>query len=130
LVFSVSGVFGWKIWEPFAVIACILIGIIQLVSLIETQIITSDDDLVKISELRLLYLEYLLLLEKLWTEFDAKTVSEPRALEQFFSLRKELKLQIEAKDNELHINGNIESLLRKADTIHLTYLENRYGQTI
>jgi hypothetical protein len=127
LVFSAGGVFGWKIWEPIALIACVIIAGIQLLNLIENQIVASDDELIKIGELRSLYLKYFNKLERLWTDFEGGTVRDEDASSQFFALRKGLKEKIEKLDNELHIK-QIESLLLKTDKQEKLYFNNRYGK--
>jgi hypothetical protein len=128
LIFSAGGVFGWKIWEPFAVVACVIIAVIQLLSLIENQIVRSDDDLIKIGELRNLYISYLNKLEKLWVDFENQKFNEDETAESFFKLKEKIKSVIESKDNELEINGGIERLLKKCDATLETYLNKRYGK--
>jgi len=127
LIFSAGGVFGWKIWEPIALIACVIIAGIQLLNLIENQIVTSDDELIKIGELRAQYLRYFNKLEKLWTDFETGTATDEHASSQFFTLRTGLKEKIEKMDNELHIK-QIESLLLKTDEQEKLYFNNRYGK--
>ncbi len=127
LIFSAGGVFGWKIWEPIALIACVIIAGIQLLNLIENQIVTSDDELIKIGELRAQYLKYFNKLEKLWTDFEVGTLTDEDASSQFFALRTGLKEKIEKLDNELHIK-QIESLLLKTDKQEKLYFNNRYGK--
>ncbi len=105
LIFSAGGVFGWSIWEPLAVLACVLVGAVQLVSLLENQLIKSDDDLLKICELRQLYTKYADKLESLWTDFDNGSLGDGEAASKFFTLREKIKQRIEAKDNSIHING-------------------------
>ena len=87
LVFSGSGVFGWAFWEPLAWIACIIIAIIQLISLIENQIVRSDTELEEISLLRSMYLNYLAKLEELWYELDNNIKKEKKIKEEYFSLK-------------------------------------------
>ena len=127
LVFSAGGVFGWKIWEPVALIACVVIAAIQLLTLIENQIVTSDDELIKIGELRTQYLKYFNRLEKLWTDHESSVVTGDKASEQFFTLRTGVKEKIEKLDNELHIK-QIENLLVKTDKQEKLYFNNRYGK--
>jgi hypothetical protein len=113
LVFSASGVLGWKFWDGFPVIACILISVLQLFNLVENQIIISEKESEKISNLRNKYVSYFNSLEKLWIDFDADRLNEQEATEQFYQLR-QVGLEIEALDNELHIR-KIKKLCQKAD---------------
>lgn len=114
LVFSTSGILGWTIWEYAPIIACGLIAVMQIVTLIENQIILSDQDIENISGLRNKYIYYFNKLEKLWTELQNKKINEHTASEQFYKLR-QIGADIEATDNKLHINGQIKPLLDKAD---------------
>ncbi len=102
LIFSGSGIFGWKLWEPIAWIALVLITIIQVVSLIENQIVKNDKEILKIAELRELYLKYFNKLEKLWVDYGALTIDEKEATRLFFEYRTNNQ-EVEALDNELGI---------------------------
>lgn len=103
LIFSGSGILGWQLWQPIAWIALVLIAIIQLLSLIENQIIRSDDQIVEIAKLRELYLKYFHKLEKLWIEFDNEEINDSVAKEQFFEFRKADLEPLEALDNKIGI---------------------------
>jgi hypothetical protein len=118
LVFSASGVLGWKFWEGFPVIACVLISVIQLFNLVENHVIISEKETEKVSTLRNKYVLYFNRLEKLWIDFDENRLNEQETTEQFYQLRG-LGLDIEALDNELHI-GKFKKLCQKAD------LDTRY----
>lgn len=128
LIFSAGGVFGWSIWEPVAVVACGLIAAMQLLSLLEKQLIKSDDDLIKICELRELYIKYVNKLENLWTEFESGSLNDADASNRFNNLRETIKHRIEISDNAIYINGNISSILNKCNLEHTHYLNNRYGK--
>ncbi len=126
LVFSTSGVLGWKIWEYAPIIACGLIAVMQIVTLIENQIILSDQDIDNIAGLRNKYISYFNKLEKLWTNLQQKKIDEHVASEQFYKLR-QIGADIEATDNKLHINGQIKTLLDKADTETRNYFSQYHS---
>jgi len=126
LVFSTSGVLGWKIWEYAPIIACGLIAVMQIVTLIENQIILSDQDIDNIAGLRNKYISYFNKLEKLWTDLQQKKIDEHAASEQFYKLR-QIGADIEATDNKLHINGQIKTLLDKADTETRNYFSQYHS---
>jgi len=113
LVFSTSGVLGWKFWDGFPIIACVLISVLQLFNLVENQIIISEKETEKISDLRNRYITYFNKLEKLWIDFNADRLNEQDASDQFF-LHRQVASEIEALDNELHIH-KIKKLCHKAD---------------
>lgn len=123
LVFSTSGVLGWKVWAGFPIIACILISIIQLLNLVENQIIINDSDIDKVSELRNKYITYFNDLEKLWVDYEAKRLNENEANDYFYKLR-QIASTIEALDNKLHIQ-RIQSMCTLADKETRNYF-NQY----
>lgn len=65
LIFSGSGALGWSFWHYIPIIACVLVSIIQLLTLIENEIVKSDKELYEICELRKLYIAYFNKLDKL-----------------------------------------------------------------
>jgi len=115
LVFSGSGILGWKLWQPIAWIALILIALVQILSLIENQIIRSDKEVADISKLRELYLIYFNKLEKLWVDFDSSEITEKEASKTFFSYRSNDHQSIESLDDKLGIK-KWKKLKIKADT--------------
>lgn len=123
LVFSTSGVLGWNVWQYAPMVACGLIAIMQIVTLIENQLIPSDQDIEDIYSLRNKYISYFNKLEKLWTDLKNDTIDEAKAGERFFKLR-ELGADIEATDNKLHI-ATVKKLTDKADTETRNYF-NQY----
>jgi hypothetical protein len=123
LIFSTSGVLGWKVWEYMPVVACVLIAIIQLISLIENQIIPTDKDIESVAKLRNKYISYFNKLEKLWKDYSSKKLDETKTNEQFYVLR-QIGANIEAIDNKLHIR-KIKVLCDKADTETRNYF-NQY----
>lgn len=128
LVFSGGGVFGWTIWEPFAWIACIIIAALQIFSLVQSEIIRSDDDLTKIGELRALYIKYFCKLEKLWVNFEDKKTDSATVNDKFFKIRKKYWPKIEGMDDYLHINGEIVGLLKRCDSQLKQYQRQLYGK--
>lgn len=125
LIFSTGGVLGWPIWEYVPVIACVLIAAMQLVTLLENQIIPSDQDIEDIARLRNKYNNYFNKLEKLWMDFQSNNINEDAAKEQFYELRTLLGADLLATDDKLNINGKIKSLYKKADLETRNYF-NQY----
>lgn len=123
LVFSGSGVFGWVFWEPLAWIACIIIAIIQLISLIENQIVRSETELEEISVLRSMYLKYLTKLEKLWYDCENSIEKEKKIKKLFFTLKDTDFVSIEKLDDKLNIK-HWTKLKNKADTRTREYFNN------
>lgn len=115
LVFSGSGILGWKLWEPIAWIALILIAIVQILSLIENQIIRSDKEVSDIQKLRELYLKYFNKLEKLWVDFNSSEINDKEASTLFFKNRSSDYQNIESLDNKLGVK-KWKKLKNKADS--------------
>ena len=115
LIFSGSGILGWKLWQPIAWIALILIAIIQILSLIENQIVRSDKEVADIARLREMYLKYFNKLEKLWVDFESQDINDKEASSLFFKYRNEDHQSIEVLDNNLGIK-KWKKLEYKADT--------------
>jgi hypothetical protein len=124
LVFSTSGILGWTVWKYAPIIACGLIAVMQIVTLIENQIIPSDQDIEDVAGLRNKYISYFNKLEKLWIDFENNRVDEKEAGEQFYKLR-EIGADIEATDNKLHIDGQIKTIYKVAETETKNYF-NQY----
>ncbi|MCG6191463.1 hypothetical protein [Maribellus maritimus] len=114
LVFSGSGILGWKLWQPIAWIALVLIASIQILSLIENQIIRSDKEIGDIAKLRELYLKYFNKLEKLWVDLDTSKITEDEASQLFFRFRSKDFQIIEKLDNTLGIK-KWKKIEKKAD---------------
>ncbi len=125
LIFSTSGVFGWAFWEYIPIIACGLIALMQLVTLIENQIVPSDQDIDDIAGLRNKYIQYFNKLERLWIDFQNNNITEQTACEQFYQLRQTIGADIQETDNKLNINGNITLVKKKADLETTNYI-NQY----
>jgi hypothetical protein len=113
LIFSTSGILGWTIWEYAPIIACGLIGITQLINLIENQLFFTDEEFDNVSNLRIKYINYFNKLEKLWVNYKLNKFNDDEAADHFFKLR-EIGADIEVSDNKLHIKEK-DTLFNKAD---------------
>jgi len=122
LVFSTSGVLGWTVWEYAPIISCGLIAVMQIVNLLESQIILSDTDLEKVSELRNQYIQYFNKLEKLWLDFNAVRLTDKEATDKFYGHRK-IGQTIESLDNKLNIQ-QVKILIEKADKQTNNYFQH------
>jgi hypothetical protein len=114
LIFSGSGILGWKLWQPIAWIALVLIAVVQLLSLIENQLIRNDEEINKISKLRELYVKYFNKLEKLWVDLEQNKIDEKKASDIFFQNRKIDQEKIESLDNKLKIR-KLKTIEKRAD---------------
>lgn len=121
IALSASGIFGWTIWQPISWLACAAIAVVQLFTSIETFLIHTEDQLSKLSKLRLLYYDRANRLEELWHQLVKCSISDNDAGKEFFSLRKSAQ-EIEELDNELNIK-TIKSLKEEAQKRTNKYIE-------
>ena len=126
LVFSGSGILGWKLWQPIAWIALILIAVVQILSLIENQIIRNDKEVSDILKLRELYLKYFNKLEKLWVDYNLSDITEKEASILFFKYRAKDHQIIENLDNKLGIK-KWKKLESKADSETRQYFKTYHS---
>ena len=121
LVLSVSGIFGWKYFEEYAWIAFFLIAIMQLFSLIENQLIRTDNEIDDILRLRMLYSKYFNQIERIWMMVESDQISQKESIAKFLDLRDSDWLVLEELDNKLDIKqwGFIESKTQIETNIYI-----------
>lgn len=103
LVFSGSGILGWKFWDIFPLIFSGLTAIIQLVTLLENSLVVSESETDKIGELRLKYIQHFQDLENLWMAYyEREELTETQATERFQSLRI-ARREIDAQENKIDV---------------------------
>jgi hypothetical protein len=103
LVFSGSGILGWKFWDIFPLIFSSLTAVIQLVTLVENSIVVSESETDKIGDLRLKYIQHFHDLEQLWMAYyEREELSETHAAERFHALRI-ARREIDAQENKLDV---------------------------
>ena len=103
ILFSASGIFSaFQSAKIPTIISCSIIGIVQLITSIENFIIHSEDDLDRLSKLRLLYYDRTNKLEELWNSLTTEKITNEQATTEFFELRKSAK-EIEELDNKLNV---------------------------
>jgi len=125
LLLSLSGILGWKFFEDIVWIALLLIAIIQLFTLIENQLIRSDNEIEQISGLKIMYIKYLNKLEKLWSSYSSNQISTEESTSVFFNLKDEHWTKIEEQDNKLNIK-KWPFLMRKTENETKKYIKYYY----
>jgi|SRR5690606_4460177 len=124
LILSISGILGWKFFEDYAWIAFVLIAIMQLFNLIENEIVRSDKEVAEISKLKMQYTKYFHKQEMLWTEYHFDRITEKKATDKYFKLRKDYWVSIEKLDSKLNIK-RYKRMMRKTEKETNHYL-NKY----
>lgn len=120
LISSLSGIFGWKYWEPIAFIACIVMAVMQLLSMAAKVLQLNDESFTKVAELKSLYTTTARKLEEIWIDLNVKKIDEAAAATRYNSVM-ETKDDIEKIDNSIDIKQN-KKLLIETKTINDTYL--------
>jgi hypothetical protein len=120
-----------SLFQPYklpTIILLALIGISQAATSIENFIIHSEDDLDKLSTLRLFYYEHSNDLEKLWHSVYYNTHDEEVSVDSLFTLRKSAN-KIEELDNKLNVRY-YKGLERKAYEKTINYINTNYNGQI
>lgn len=86
LVFSTSGILGWKFWDNIPVIACFIVSGISLLRLLQPHILMDEKSLAKLNQIQLLYYNYFNNLEKLWYQYEDHELSDEAVRTNFFQI--------------------------------------------
>ena len=123
---------GGGIWTAFeslkyyTVVALVIIAIVQLASLIESEIIHTEKQVEELRRLRILYYERMNKLERLFKAIDNGRIAEEQAEDEFFKLRDEAKA-IEDLDVKLNIKAYRRLQNKANDEVH-KYVNIYYGR--
>ena len=102
LIFSTGGAMGWKYWDNFPLVACILIGIVSLLRHLQPQLIMSESQIIKLDTISKFYFEFYNKLERLWYDSEDKSISPDQIKVEFFKI----------KDSESEINGITDEIIK------------------
>lgn len=112
LVFSGSGIMGWKIWEKLPLIACAIIAIISLLRLIQPHIIMNEKCISNLDKIHVFYTHYYNQLEALWYDYENSNNNDDSIYSKFFDI-KNSENEINLTVNET-IRSKPKKLVRKA----------------
>ena len=127
IVFSAGGIFSaFQSAQIPTIISCLVIGIVQILTSIENFIIHTEDDLDRLSKLRLLYYDRTNKIEELFYSIKTKKITEEEASNEFFILRKSAN-EIEELDNKLNVR-TFKGLKIIADRNTNNYLNTYYNE--
>lgn len=131
LVLSTIGASSWAAWKslpegcewiPSVIFA--LMGLGQLVSILQKNVIADNNTLQSLYRLRTLYISYFNQLERLYIENNTFAFNENELIEKYYKLR-ETVYPIEELKDSLNIN-QIEKLDKKIMARVTDYLNSRY----
>ncbi len=123
LVFSSSGIVGWKIWDVYPVIACIITTLLTILKIIQPHII-SDEKLKGMIKINNFYFSYFNKLDKLWMNLNDNSIDESKAKNEFYKI-KESEKEILNVVNE-NIIKPTKRLKHIAENRTMKYLEIHY----
>ncbi len=87
LIFSSTGVMGWKFWDNLPLVACIIIASISLLKLLQPHLIMNEKQLKNLDDIHRFYSDYYNKIEKLWYDFESDRITEEEATNIFFTLK-------------------------------------------
>ncbi len=125
LIFSAGGIMGWKIWDSFPLVACIIISFISLVRLIQPHLIMSEKQITILDQIHTFYFNYYNQLERLWYEYEDNRINNNTATNKFFELKeKEIEINIKVSDT---IRIKPKKLIKKAKHYSDQYFASVYN---
>jgi hypothetical protein len=125
LVFSTSGVMGWKIWGNWPVIACVIITVVSLIRLIQPHIIMSDNQISNLDKISNFYSNYFNKLEELWYDSE-HGIKEQESIKMEFYKIKETELEFNNIINET-VRNKPKKILEKAINQSDTFFRKTYN---
>lgn len=124
ILFSASGIFSaFGNAQIPTIISCVIVGIVQLATSIESFIIHSESNIDELSKLRLLYFDKTNKLEELFYKLKNDKITDDDASKEFFELRGATK-KIEELDTKLNIRGI--KKLKEISHVRATNYLNKY----
>jgi len=87
LIFSAGGVMGWKYWDNFPLVACILIGAVSLLRQLQPQIIMSEKQIINLDNISVFYFNFYNKLERLWYDCEDKSIDHEASKSEFFIIK-------------------------------------------
>jgi hypothetical protein len=124
VIFSASGI--WSVYQGAefpAYLSLTFIGITQLATMVESELIHSEKSIDQITDLRIQYYGLWNRLEKLFLRFDDLTTAE--VMEEFYAIR-EVGKEAERLDDKLNIT-KWKRLITEARTATINYLNTYHG---
>ena len=96
---------GWKFWEGFPVIACVIVASISLAKAIESHIIPSDKHIQKLDKVSDFYYDFFLKFQQAWFDYENGKLNDEDAMKVYQNL-KQLEREINKIVNEVHKKAN------------------------
>jgi|SRR5690606_33335887 len=115
-----------EILKSSALIACLLIIIVQLADKVLPGWLIGDEAINKLSEYRIKYVIYYERLDRLWCEFENEKIGYNDAFEKYFDLR-QMNIELQQLDNSVLIKIN-EKLLKAGNERAQLHMEKHFYQ--
>lgn len=124
IIIAGAGAALTKFWEASSIYACMLIFIGEWFTKLERQLIMSDVDFIKFSDLKIKYAQLFYKLDRLMTDFDDDCLTNEE-IKDIYSETSDQKIEIAKIDEELNIPRS-KSLYNEAEKITDLFLKNHY----
>ncbi len=102
LLFSTGGVMGWRIWDDFPTVACVIISGISILRLLSPHIIPSEKQIDKLNDVVNFQFDYYNKIEQLWYDYFNRRITDIEAQNKFYEL----------KNTEREINNTINEYIK------------------
>ncbi len=124
LIFSTSGIIGWKIWDKYPIIVCVITLIISVFKLIQ-QHIFSDEKIKTLNKINCFYFCYFNDFDRLWIDINDNSIENEKAKNKYFKIKKTEKSIINDV-NEIILKPK-KRQIKKAEKLTTKYLINNYN---
>lgn len=128
LLFSSAGIMGWKIWNNFPVIACVIIAGISLLKLLSPHIVPSEKQIDRLDQVTDFYCEYYNKLEALWMDHYNERLNDEEAQKTFY-LIKDTERKINPTVNQI-VKSTNKRILKKADKETNDYFKQLFNASL
>lgn len=125
LVFSTSGIMGWKFWDDYPIMACGIVSGLSLLRLIQPHIIMNEKTLSKLERVHIFYCNYFNSLDKIWYQMESEELKDTQLRDTFFNLINE-EIEINKVLNELNLR-HPKRLVNKAKLYSDQYFERVFN---
>lgn len=124
---AITGIGGWKIWEPFPIIACAMILFMSVLKIVLPNFIGDEKYLLKLDDTHNFYVKYYNELEELWYRIDDEKLSEAYLRQRFYKELAVEELKVNQATNEIMskvIGRRCENKANKEQEIYFKKLFN------
>ncbi|MDE5703505.1 MAG: hypothetical protein K2H70_01640 [Bacteroidales bacterium] len=116
---------GWKVWEPYPAVICVVLGIWQMLDLLRPNFVSTREEYDELKQIRYLSNEALSHLERLWVRLYENGEEAGEIQKVFFEQCVPEMNHIKSISDSLIVPCNIKSIQKAAEAKILNY-KKRY----